>query len=733
MLMKNPRLLAGSEAELIGGQREVTSMCGICPAGCGVKVHLTQGKIERMEPLRGHPQGIICPRGARAKEVVYSPDRLLHPQLRGASGKLRRVGWDEAFDWLVDRLKGIAASHGPEALGTYSGRGNFEFGLNEHFAPAGSVESCANAVLAPFGSPNVMGVGALCYASNGMIAPRATFGGALRNTRVDLEGAAMILVWGANPATDSPPINLRRVKRAAKAGAKVVVIDHRRTDTVRATGAEWIAVRPGSDGALALGLMQVLIAEGLYDEAFVARWTHGFDELREYVTGFTPERVAQITGVPAARVRSLGRELGRAGSLSVLMYTGLEYSNCGVQANRAVWSLQALTGKLDTPGSTQLRELQPQRTARLLTELPTGGRPPLGSGEHPLFFEARHEAHAGSLPRAILEGEPYPFRGLIISGASMITSWPDPGLWRRALSALDLLVVVDRFPTADSEYAQLILPATTLFETESYMVYDDGWVQLRQRVIPPLGEARNDYLIFAELARRLGYGDRWPQTEQAMIEHALEPTGVTLQQLREHPEGLPLKVPPRRYRKYERGELRADGAPGFETPTGKFELASEWLRSHGADPLPIYTEPVEGPLADPELGRRYPLVLNTGSRTQFAFRSQHLNIPSLISKQPHPLAMMHEDDAEARGIVDGDEVEVSTRRARVRFVARVGRDVTRGAVEANMGGGGPLGPAAWRRANVNALTDGNNKDPLSGFPVFKALLCEVCKYRPRRP
>ena len=242
-------------------------------------------------------------------------------------------------------------------------------------------------------------------------------------------------------------------------------------------------------------------------------------------------------------------------------------------------------------------------------------------------------------------------------------------------------MAVNRFPTADMAYADLILPAATMFETQSYMIHD-GRIQLRQRVIEPLGEARGDYLIFAELARRLGYGHLWPQSEEAMVERALEGTGVTLEELCAHPEGVDFPVPEMRYRKYETGELRADGRPGFDTPTGKFEIASEWLRAEGYEPLPVYTEPREGPLAAGIAAKRYPLVFNSGARTQSAFRSQHYNIPSLVALQPRPQVTIHSADAAARGIADGDAVDVVSPRGRVRFWAKVTGDIA---------------PARWKR------------------------------------
>jgi anaerobic selenocysteine-containing dehydrogenase len=363
---------------------------------------------------------------------------------------------------------------------------------------------------------------------------------------------------------------------------------------------------------------------------------------------------------------------------------------------------------------------------RLLTHPPRGAAKPLGFAEYPVYHAVRTEAHAALLPQAILESHPYPVRAMIISGASILTAWPNPGLWRRALAALDFLVAVNRFPTADSLYADVLLPATTLFEIESFMIYD-GYIQLRQRVIPPQGEARNDYLIFAGLALRLGYGPRWPQTEAEMIAFALRDTGFTLEQLRAHPQGIPFQIPEMHYRKYALGELRADGNPGFETPTGKFEITSEWLRSYGYEALPVYTEPTEGPLGSPEVFDRYPLVFNSGARTQTAFRSQHHNIPSLVSRQPWPLVHLHPGDAQARGIQDGDDVYVVSPRGEVPFRARVTENILPGVVEVNMGGGGPLGPPAWQLGNVNELTDFDNRDPILGFPVYKSLLCDVIK------
>jgi anaerobic selenocysteine-containing dehydrogenase len=181
------------------------------------------------------------------------------------------------------------------------------------------------------------------------------------------------------------------------------------------------------------------------------------------------------------------------------------------------------------------------------------------------------------------------------------------------------------------------------------------------------------------------------------------------------------------YEKYKTGHLRKDGKPGFETPSGKFEISSHLLRKHGYEPLPIYEEPSEGPIGSPELAKEFPLVLTTGTRIQSAFRSQHLNIPGLLKLQDKPNILIHPEDAEPRSILDGDRVWLKTKRAKVPFYAKVTDRIRKGVIEANMGGGGPLQPQPWKEANVNELTDPENRDPISGFPVFKALLCEVEK------
>jgi anaerobic selenocysteine-containing dehydrogenase len=700
-------------------------LCGICPSGCGVEITMKGGRLHRIKPMEGHPLGIVCTRGVHAEEVIYSPDRLRFPMKRVGNrgeGRLERISWDEAVEISVRLIKRVVEKHGPESMAIYSGRGGFEQSLLDVFPTGGHDTICSNFVF-PLGSPNTFSCSSLCNNSHRVIAPVATFGTTYDRLFPDFERSDRIVVWGSNPATDSPPDNLKKLLESRARGAKVTVIDPLRTYTAEKSD-EWIGIRPGTDGALALGMIHVMMKKGLYDTAFADDWTHGLPELKEYVKGFSPKVVERITWVKAEKVVKLAESVAKPRT-SLLLHTGLEYADSGVQNIRALLVLWALSGNLDRPGGLVFRMRQPYPLQRNRIE-PPEGKPPIGSDRHPLFCDLNRSGHFLEMPRAILKGDPYPIRGLVVLGGSIITAFPNPDQWKRSFKELDCLVVIDRFLTNEALYADVVLPATTMFEITSYKGYP-GHLSYRDRVVPPVGEAKNDTLILVELAKALGYGDCYPQSEEAVLEFAFKKSPVTVEQLKSKPEGVSIVSPPMVYEKYKTGHLRKDGKPGFEAPSGKFEISSNLLRKYGYEPLPVYKEPSEGPIGSPELAEKFPLVLTTGTRIQSAFRSQHLNIPGLLRLQDKPNILIHPEDAESRKIQDGDRVWLKTKRGKVPFYAKVTDQIRKGIIEANMGGGGPLQAPPWREANVNELTDPENRDPISGFPVFKALLCEVVK------
>ncbi|MEG3641451.1 IscS subfamily cysteine desulfurase [Magnetococcus sp. PR-3] len=711
-------------------QKHQDGMCGICPAGCWVRVGYEGDKMVSVEPRPDHPLGMICRIGRKSPNVVYDPDRLKTPLKRvGPKGSyaFEPISWDEAMSTIAERLQTTKAKHGAEATAIYTGRGSFDMAMCDLFQPDDVAVSSASSVLFPFGSPNTLGVGALCYVSFAMIAPHVTFGEMLISLETDLPQSELIVVWGANPATDSPPMAHHQILEAKQRGAEVLVIDPRRSETCVEADAQWHPIRPGTDGALALGMINVLIEEELYDEAFVKNWTVGFEDLSQYVQHYHPDVVAEITGVPADQVRQIARKIANARGACPVMYTGLEYSDSGVQAIRAVFTLWALAGQLDVPGGLLIRMKEnqfPQNRAHLIKN--PGADKALGRDRFPVYSAYRGESHAISLPQSVLEGVPYKVRDLMVLGGSLMTSWPDPALWKRTLSELEFLVVIDRYHTADSAYADIVLPATTLYECTSFMRYGPMFA-IREKMVEPVGEARNDFLILAELAERLGYGELYPQTEEAILERALEETEFTVAQVRQAGGHVQLNTAMMQYKKWEKGHLREDGQHGFATPSGKFEISSSILAEHGYDPLPVYTEPQEGPLARPDLAKSYPLVLNSGGRTYYDFRSQHHGVKGLAEKQPDPRVTMNVEDAEARGIQNGDWVWVKSPRGEIKYRARVTDSIVKGSVDANMGGGGPVGPESWQACNVNVLTDPEHYDPISGFPIYKTLLCEIRK------
>ena len=408
------------------------------------------------------------------------------------------------------------------------------------------------------------------------------------------------------------------------------------------------------------------------------------------------------------------------------MYTGLEYSNSGVQTIRGTYILWALIGRIDVPGGMLLDNNKPSKRMDPFEEKAVDV-PRIGAREYPLFNKLVGASQFVKFPEAVLDGDPYPIKGLLNIGSSITTSYPSVEKFEEALKALDFFCTIDRYPTRDTLYADVVLPATTYFEDQSYQFYP-SMVKRRDRVVEPLGEARQDLFILHDLAERLGYGELYPANETELYEmsFALQPELKEALVSSEHGE-VPIPPAPRTYKKYETGGLRDDGQPGFSTSTGKFEIFSTLLAEYEYPGLPEYMEPKESPLSQPELAEKYPLVLNSGTRIHTTFRSQYLNIEGLLAIQRNPEVIINPAEAAKRGIVHGEEVLVYNSRGEVPFYAHVTDGIPAGEVELNMGGGSIYQSESWKQANTNLLTDAENRDYISGFPVFKALLCDVKK------
>jgi len=714
-------------------------ICGICPESCGVEIVLDNDRIGEIHPWKEHPKGIPCIRGQHAPEIIYSSDRLKKPLKRkGPKGTLefKEVSWEQALDEIATVILKLKSEYGPQCIASFFGRGNFEQSLWRMFTPDEDGFLVGNSIFMPLGSPNAFSVGSLCYIAHGAIAPVTTYGAPLGILQPDLERTEIIFFWGTNPAVSSSLNEIIPIQKAKRRGAKIVVIDPRKTATAKIADL-WVPIKPGTDGALIYGILYQCFKKGRIDREFGEKFCEGFFELEEYINLFHPEYVKNITRVTENNLFELSEIFGSNKKITFFTYSGLEYSKFGVQTLRALLTLWALTGHLDVEGGQRFQFPVHSQFQKPKVKFPTEV-PPIGMDKYPLFCQLTKNGHFMEFPRSVLANDPYKIRFLLIGGASILTNFPDTALFTRAIKALDYVVSVDRFLTADALYADMVLPATTYFEITSLCGYPNetpfpAAIQFRKKIIEPVGEAMNDYLIYARLAERLGYGHLYPQTEEEMIKYVIAEMPFTLEEFKNRSQEGPILLSevtpePGREKKWISGGLRRDGKPGFPTPSGKWEISSSILKNYGHNPFPFpaYLELTED-LQDKALKKYYPLTLITGARINSAFRSQHLNIPGLLKYQPEAEVLIHPDDARVRNISTGDKVKVKTPKGEVRFIARVTNDILPGVIEVNEGGGSPIQPEGWRESNVNFLTDADIRDPISGFPVFRALRGEVEK------
>jgi anaerobic selenocysteine-containing dehydrogenase len=675
--------------------------CILCVNGCGIDAHVEGGRLVRVVGTKEHPlnEGRLCPRGRHLVDFVYSPDRLKYP-MKKVGGGWERISWDEALNTIAGSLQEIKDEYGAHALAIFCGSVGIE--NNEIAAFAGRFGGA-------FGTPNFLSVESNCYRSR-ILAHQLTFGTFLVEEPLD---AVCVILWGHDPDNSKMPILASKLYKALDRRLKLVVINPRRTPL--AGRGMHVPIRPGSDCALALAMLNVIISEGLYDREFVAKYTIGFDRLAEHVRQYPPEAVEKITWVPADDIRRVARLL--AGSRPACIVPGtcaIDQHINGLQTNRALALLQAVTGNIDIPGGWA--NVPFPRLGNLNIRV---DEPPIGAAEHPLFYSLwGRQAPYGQtmyLPDAVLEGKPYPIKALIVGGGNPAVTLPDSGRVRRALESLPLLVVVDLFLTETARMADIVLPACSHLERGGvgyiYAVTSGlPYLMLRKKVIEPLGECWPDWKFWSELGRRMGYADLFPwRTDEEIAKHWLEPTGLTFEQLTEqHPAGV--FYADKKYQMCQKGE--------FRTPSRKIELYSRTLADYGYDPLPVHVEPSRSPFSTPELARQYPLILTTGARLLAYTHTQFRNVTGLRRSAPEPVAEVHPDTAAVYGVADGDMMVVETEKGRLEIRARTIADLAPGVVSI---------PHGWAGANASMLTELEPRDPVTGYTEMKALLCRIRK------
>ena len=685
----------------------VKSTCYECDANCAIDVTLDAAG----EPVS--IQGPDCPRCYVQLDRRNHPDRLLYPLRRvgpRGSGEFERISWDEALNTIATQLRRTREQHGAPAAAFFAG-------YTKEARP--QLQRLAHA----FGSPNYMTESGCCFSAT-KVAEEVTFGKKIKTTStVFSNNTKCLLVWSTNPRGSIPPFHQHPLAHV-KPGRPMIVVDPRRTPLAEQADV-FLQIRPGTDGALALGFHHLIFANGWQDQAFLDQWGSGVEAFRSYVAEFPPERVAEICGIAASDLRRAAELFAtlRPAQIMLSPTATVQHSN-GFQNHRAVVLLSAVTGNIDREGGNRFfNDKVSPKPIELFDHCVNDLPPRVGDEVFPVWTRHWPAAQSMLLPDCILDGKPQRIRSLLAMGINT-AMWANSKRVEKALGALDFFAASDFFHNPATRMADIVLPAATNLEREALIAYPgcayQGELRYRRRVVAPKGEARPDAEVFLELGVRLGMADQfWNGDLAASWAEAAEgiPDKIR-QQVYDDPNGVTV------FAKaidelVDKGFLDADRQyrlHGFKTMTGKVEFDSEELRAAGHDGLPIWREPAESPVSTPEVAREFPLVLTSGARHKHATHSQHQYLERMRKAMPEPLVELHPEDAGTRGIRNGDRVEVSTRRGAVEFIAKVTDRIKPGVAHCQHG---------WNHANVNELTDDGALDPISGFPPFKSLLCEV--------
>ena len=532
---------------------------------------------------------------------------------------------------------------------------------------------------------------------------------------------------------------------------KLVVIDPRVTTYSRDADIH-AQLRPGTDGALALGLLNVIIKESLYDRQFVQQWTHGFDRLAEHIEDYSPETVEEITWVKSKTIREIARLYATTKPACISPRNALDQHTNASCAIRAIDILMSITGNLDVKGgnimvipiSMALEDL------KLYEKLPPEAEAKKIGADKSLYSKLSKtwpSAHTPSVWDAVLHHDPYAIKAMLVMSANPMLACANTRVVEAALRELDFLVVADLFMTPTAKLADIVLPASTFLETTRFVTYDThadhAWnrpsrIAISPKVVEPLEESRPDWRIICELGKKMGYAEYFPwKSEEEAINEQLRPLEITCEDLKAHPEGIIIDTPPFLYKKLKgpfgkiiRGILKMTKfgdypqmylkykAKGFMTPSKKVEIFSDRLKELGQDPLPVYREPAESPVSRPDVAKDYPLILIAGTKLAQYTHSMMRNIPGLKQQFPENLLEIHPSTAARIGIQNNDRVRVESLRGSIQCAAHVTEIVDPRVVHLYHG---------FSQCNCNILTDHRAFDPITGSTGLKSSLCRVKK------
>ncbi len=683
------------------------SICDICTPGaqCGLDVYVKDGVILKVEGTDGFPgsNGKLCTKGASNRQHVYRKNRIKHPMKRMEDGSYENITWDQAYKEISEKLNQIKKESGPESVAWFTG-------YSKWFRP------WLHRITHSFGSLNYGTESSTCFQSTAMAWKTITG----REYKTDLKNAGVFMGWGCNTMINSyiPARGLRAFKER---GGKVIIIDPRITHTAQKLADLHLQLRPGTDGALALGMANLMIQRGLINQDFIDRYVHGFEEYKAYVQQFTLEETERITGVPAELIEQ-----------AVIMYTSnlpgtgylpsatITHHLNGYNNMRAIISLFVLTGDIDKDGG-----LLPSHSSYIYTDCgfdtmedhfvydkkPSGCREKIGQKRFPVWSELVHEFQANDLVRQIHEQDPYPIRALMAFGMNY-KMFPRSEAMLAAIDKLDLVVATEICETEVCRHAHYVLPVCTSLERSELKGYAGGFLTCTTPAVPPLYESKCDPEIICDLASWLDLDDDLLKSGyENTMRYMISNLSVTLEELKEAP--LPVKV--KELRPYKAGTYLENG---FETPTGKIELFSERIASIAKErpdlsPLPVYKDSFDE--SSPE---EYPFTLIAGSRLPNAIHSRLHELSWPRHMRPEAAADIHPEDAAKLGIKEGDSISLSTTAGSICVLAHLTASILPGDVYMYHG---------YSEANVNSIIGINHLDPYSGFPGYRQIRCSIRK------
>lgn len=736
--------------------RTCASGFGCHNVGCGLRVFVKDGKLIKVEGDPEHPisKGRLCVRCLTAKEYINHKDRLLYPMkrdrsFRGDSSKFERISWDEAFDTIIKNYWATVEKYGVNSVSVWNGTGREA--CRYHFEYANQVFGTLSAVHPNSGWSCLMPRMAIMFGAYGSAymeydCARGLPGG-YENPK--WECPKYMLVWGRDQLrSNADSLWGHSTVEMMKRGMKLIVVDPR---------ANWLAcraelhlqLRPGTDAALALGILNVLINEDLYDHEFVDAWCYGFEQLTDRIREYPPSRVEEITGVAVEDICRAARMIAEKPSTLSMGLAVDQNPNC-FQIVHGILAIFAITGQMDIPGglflgrATKMRarpdgvdqkaaEGEPEGLAKFDNQ----DKRPLGADQYPANAQLSNNTHPDFTLDVLesKEGLPYPLKFAYIYAHNPIACMtPQPKRWAEGLRSMDFVAVCDIVMTPTIvDCADIVLPASTSLEHDAITVCNQasqpGQVGAVSKVLEPMGECRSDCEILIELYWRLyPHGKKPWHTVEEYFSNALANTAdvdVTYPELREKVIGQ-LEI---EYKKYETGGLRPDGAVGFNTPTGRIELWSTMLNGLGDDPLPYYQEPLFSGISRPDLAKEYPLTLTTGARRFTSFHSENRHIATLREIHEWPTLQINPKTAAKFGITQGQWVYIENMYGRVKQVADLTPIIKEDVVSADHGWWYPERKPDDLydvfESNVNSLIPHEKHGKLGWGTHYKCVPCKV--------